>query len=83
MKIYFDIMEKRWYNENMFYLIQICFDWMKIYFDIMKKGDVMKICFIKYKIILAEWKYIFILSQFLFLHHFSIDFSNHNWVCYN
>ena len=33
---------------------------MKIYFDIMKKGDIMKIYFIKYKVILIEWKCIFI-----------------------
>ena len=63
--------KKRWSNENIFYWIQICFDWMKIYFDIMKKGDIMEICFIKYKIILIEWKYIFISYEFLFLQHFS------------
>ena len=69
--IHFDIMRKRWYNENIFYWIQICSDWMKIYLDIMKKGDIMEICFIKYKIILIEWKYIFISYEFLFLQHFS------------
>ena len=44
---------------------------MKIYLDIMKKGDIMEICFIKYKIILIEWKYIFISYELLFLQHFS------------
>ena len=36
----------------------------------------MKICFIKYKIILIEWKYIFTSYEFLFLQHF----SNHKIV---
>ena len=31
--------KKRWYNENMFYWIQIYFDWIKIYFDVMKKKE--------------------------------------------
>ena len=54
---YFDIMTKRWYNENIFYWIQICFYWMKIYldimkkyFDIMKKGDIMKIFLLNTKL---------------------------------
>ena len=34
MKIYFDVMKKRIYNENLFYWIQICFDLVKICFDI-------------------------------------------------
>ena len=51
--------KKRWYNENIFYWIQICFDWMKIYFDIMKKGDIMKICFIKNKIISYHMNFYF------------------------
>ena len=37
MKIYFDIMKKRWYNESIFYWMQICLDWMKIHFGNMKK----------------------------------------------
>ena len=37
----------------------------------MKKGDIMKIYFIKYKVILIEWKYISISYEFLFLQHFS------------
>ena len=57
---------KNLYNKNIFYLnekkydknvcslIQIYFDLMKIYFDIMKKGDIMKIYFIEYKVILIE-----------------------------
>ena len=55
---------KNIYDEDVFYIIQTYFDWMKIYFDIMKKGDIMKIYFIEYKVILTEWKYIFISYEF-------------------
>ena len=37
----------------------------------------MKIYFIKYEIILIEWKYIFLSYQFLFLQHF----SNNRCLC--
>ena len=67
MKIYFDNMKKRWYNENIFCGIQIWSDWMKVYFDIVKKGYIMKIYFIKHKVILIERKYILISYKFLFL----------------
>ena len=54
-KTIFSCHDKKWYNENIFYWIQIYFDWIKIYFDIMKKGYVMKIHFIKYKTILIGY----------------------------
>ena len=71
IKMYLDIMKKSWYNENIFHWIQIYFDWVKIYFNIMKKDDIMKTHFIKYKVILIEWKYIFISCELSFLQHFN------------
>ena len=54
----------------------------------MKKGDIMKIYFIKCKVILIESKYVFISYEFLFLQHFSnhtrytfINISTSTTIC--
>ena len=60
------IHEKRGYNQNIFYWIQTCFNWIKIYFEIIKKGDMMKIYFIKYKVI---W-----LNENIFAYHMNFYF---------
>ena len=60
---------KKKYDKNISYWIEIYFDWMKICFDMVKKkGDIMKISFIKYKTILIEWK--------LFSYHMNFNFCN-------
>ena len=34
IKIYFDIIKKKWYNKKIFYWIKIYYDWIKIFYDI-------------------------------------------------
>ena len=54
--------KKGWYNENIFYWIKICFDWIKIYFDIMEKKV------IKWKYVLLNTK-LFWLNENIFCYH--------------
>ena len=61
IKIFLTKCKLFWLNENIFWYHE-------------EKGDIMKLCFIKYKIILIKWKYIFISYEFLFLQYF----RNHN-----